>query len=82
VDPATIDLATWRVRSYLDLEGPLSEKQLQCLFSAEIALVQDELINEGKFKGNKVTERAMQEIFDVDRKTVRKWKAALKQPSR
>ena len=81
VDPATIDLATWRVRSYLDLEGPLSEKQLQCLFSAEIALVQDELINEGKFKGNKVTERAMQEIFDVDRKTVRKWKAVLKQPS-
>jgi len=82
VDPATIDLATWRVERYMDLNGPLSEKQLGCLFPAEIALVQVELINGGKFKGKKVTEREMQEIFDVDRKTVRKWKAALKQPSR
>ena len=80
-DPATIDLATWRVRSYVDLKGPFSEKQLSCLFSAEIALVQDELINGGKFTGKKVTERVMQEIFDVDRKTVRKWKVVLKQPS-
>ena len=81
VDPATIDVATWRVRIYVDDNGALSEKQLQCLFSAEIALLQDELISEGTFKGKKVTERAMEKIFDVDRKTVRKWKAVLKQPS-
>jgi DNA-directed RNA polymerase subunit RPC12/RpoP len=81
VDPATIDLATWRVRIYADFNGPFSEKQLECLFSAEIALAQDEMLDKGEFKGKKITERVMEEIFDVDRKTIRKWKNLLKQPS-
>jgi hypothetical protein len=80
VEPATIEEAIWKAENYLEHNGPLSEKQLECLFSAEIAVVQDELISEGKFKGKKITERAMEEIFNVDRKTVRKWKGVLKQP--
>jgi len=81
VGPLTIDAATWIVKIYVNLNGPFTEKQLGYLFSAAISLAQDELIKEGKFKGKKITERELAEIFSADRKTIRKWKTVLKQSS-
>jgi len=80
-EPLTIDRAIWKVKNYLDDNGPLTKKQLELLFSGAIALAQDELINEGKLKGKKITERRLAEIFNADRKTSRKWKNLLMQPS-
>ena len=39
----TIGRATWKVNNYLKHNGPITDKQLELLFSAAIALAQDEL---------------------------------------
>ena len=80
VEPLTIDSAIWNVDNYIKHSSPLTEKQLEYLFSAAIALAQDKLIKTKKFEGKKITERKLEEIFNADRKTIRKWKTILKQP--
>ena len=60
-------------------KGNFTNKQLETIFSAAIALAQDDLIRMGKFNGKKITERQMEKIFNVDRKTTRKWKKTLKE---
>ena len=55
-----------------------TKKQLESLLSAAIALTQDDLIRISNFR-TKITERQMENIFDVDRKTMRKWKKILRE---
>jgi hypothetical protein len=42
-------------------------------------LAQEDLLRMDKFKGTRITERQMEEIFNTDRKTTRKWKKTLKE---
>jgi hypothetical protein len=73
VSSETIKLATEKASNFKAHEGPLTEKQLKCLFSASIVLAQGNLLGLGEFKGTRLTERQIAEIFEVDRKTIRKW---------
>jgi hypothetical protein len=76
----TIDIATWRAKKYLTHKGPITNNQLEHLFSAAIALTQEELASRGELKGKRLTERQMAEIFSA-RNTTRKWKALLQKKS-
>jgi len=74
----TIGNARWKTQSFLKNEGPLTNKQLRSIFPAALYLVQNsDLICHGKVLGKKVTERELERIFDVTRKTIRKWKRIL-----
>lgn len=73
----TINLAIKKARNFMVHEGPLTEKQLKCLFSACIVLTQNDLLGLGEFKGTRLSGRKIAEIFDVDRKTIRKWERIL-----
>jgi DNA-directed RNA polymerase subunit RPC12/RpoP len=73
----TISRARWKVSCFIEREGPFTEKQLQSQFSAAISLAQDDLIKNGGFYGKRITQRQMKEIFNVDRKTIRKWRNKL-----
>jgi hypothetical protein len=74
IEYETINRAKWKLQNFIDLKGPFTEKQLRSQFSAVVSLKQDELIRMGKFNGKRVTQRQIKEIFNVDRKTTRKWK--------
>lgn len=78
VDFQTINLATAKATNHLAHKGPFTDKQLKHVFPAAFILAQSNLLDFGKLKGTKLTERQLAEIFDVDRKTTRKWKDALK----
>jgi excinuclease UvrABC ATPase subunit len=79
IDSESINRATWELTYFIKSKGPFTNKQLESLFSAAVILAQDDLLRMGKLKGNKITERQMEEIFNVDRKTTRKWKKTLKE---
>jgi hypothetical protein len=79
IEYETINRAKWKLYCFIEREGPFTEKQLQSQFSAAISLAQDELIRVGRFYGKKITQRQIKEIFNVDRKTIRKWKTVLKE---
>jgi transcription initiation factor TFIIIB Brf1 subunit/transcription initiation factor TFIIB len=72
----TIKIATWKANSYLNINGPITNKQLEHLLSAAIALTQENLADKGLLRGKKLTERQLAEIFSA-RNTTRKWKALL-----
>jgi transcription elongation factor Elf1 len=74
-----IERATTEASHFINRKGPFTKKQLESLLTAAILLAQDDLIRIGNFKSAKVTERQMENIFDVDRKTMRKWKKTLRE---
>ena len=74
----TIGRATYKVEDYLKRNGPVTDKQLEHLFSAIFTLTQDELESKGQLKGKRLTERQIAEIFSTDRNTTRKWKNIFK----
>ena len=78
VSAFTIGRVTYKVEDYLKHNGPVTDKQLEHLFSAIFTLTQDELENKGLLKGKRLTERKIAEIFSADRNTTRKWKKLLK----
>ncbi len=59
-------------------KGPLTSKQVACLFSGAMYLVQDYLSLRGELDGRMITEIQGEEIFGVSRKTSRKWLKMLK----
>jgi len=74
----TIGSARRKVYSFLESEGPLTNKQLKSIFPAALLLVQNsDPINFGRILGKKVTERQLEGIFGVTRKTIRKWRKRL-----
>jgi len=77
VDFKTIKLAIEKANSYLTNKGPFTDKQLKHIFPATIILSQSNLLGLGKLQGTKINERQLEEIFDADRKTTRKWKDIL-----
>jgi len=64
---------------FINLKGPFTDKQLESLLSAAITLIQEDLTRMGNSEVTTVTERQMEKIFDVDRKTMRKWKKVLRE---
>jgi hypothetical protein len=64
--------------SFVARKGPLTSKQLGCLFSGAVLFVQDYLLSKGELSGRVITGLVGQEIFGVDRKTTRKWVKMLK----
>ncbi len=74
----TIRSTRWRVNYFLEKEGPATNKQLRSIFAAALYLEQQsEQTRYGKTMGKKVGERRLKEIFNVTRKTIRKWKKIL-----
>ena len=73
----TVNLVIEKARNFIANEEPFTEKQLKSLFSAAFILTQSNLIESGELKGKKLTERQIAGIFNVDRKTTRKWKKIL-----
>jgi predicted RNA-binding Zn-ribbon protein involved in translation (DUF1610 family) len=73
-----INLAIEKARIFITNEGPFTEKQLKSLFSASFILTQSNLLESGEIRGKNLTECQIAEIFDVDRKTTRKWKKILR----
>jgi hypothetical protein len=63
---------------FIALKGPLTSKQVACLFSGAVYLVQDYLSSKEGLKGRMITEIQGEEIFGVSRKTSRKWVKMLK----
>ena len=82
VESQTIERAIREMSFFVEREegkGFLTKKQLESLFSGAVTLAQEDLVRMGKFKGKRITERQMEEIFNTDRKTTRKWKKVLKE---
>jgi len=78
VHPETINLATQKANNHLTQKQTYTDKQLKHIFPAAMILTQSELESLGKFKGKKLNERELEELFEADRKTTRKWKEILK----
>jgi len=66
-----IDVAICKTKNFINLNGTQSDKKLNCLFPAALLVVSE----------NKLTERQLEKIFPVTRKTIRKWKEILKNSS-
>ena len=63
----TIRRAKWNVRSFIERKGTFTNKQLRSLFPAALLSLPE----------NRVTERQLEKIFGITRKTIRKWKELL-----
>ncbi|MFC1486932.1 hypothetical protein ACFLRN_04500 [Thermoproteota archaeon] len=67
ISTETIRNAEWKAQFFIKKNGPLTNKKLNCLYSAVLLCI----------SGNKLTERQLEKIFGVTRKTIRKWKKIL-----
>ena len=78
VNPETIKLLRWEVRGFLEREGPVTQKQLIAISAAALSLIQkSDQIYYKKSLGKKVTDCKLEKIFNVTRKTIRKWRKIL-----
>ena len=68
INNETIRIAKLKAQSFIERKGPLTSKKLSCLFAAALLIT----------PGNKLTERQLEKIFGVTRKTIRKWKEILR----
>jgi transcription elongation factor Elf1 len=75
----TVSRARWKAYCFIERRGPFTEKQLKSQFSAAVSIVQDELTTAEKSNAKNLTQRQMKELFNVDRKTIRKWKKIMKE---
>lgn len=64
---------------YIYKEGELTDKQLKNLFCATLYVFHDVMVRSGRKTNSNLTERTLQKVFNVDRKTVRKWKNIVKE---
>ena len=67
-----------KARSYIYSNGPFTKKQVEIIFCAVTLLITENLTTLDEFNRKRLTERQMERIFDVDRKTMRKWKEILR----
>jgi len=65
----TLERANVIAWSFITRKGPLTPKQVACLFSGVMYLVQDYLSSKGELKGRMITGLQCEEIFGVSRKT-------------
>ena len=77
VEIETINFAMEKAINHLTHKQSYTDKQLKHIFPAALILAQNSLSGLGKFKGSKLNERQLEEIFETNRKTTRKWKEIL-----
>jgi Zn ribbon nucleic-acid-binding protein len=77
IDALILSRATNQARREIQRNGPLTEKQLQILYPAALLEAQETLLILGEVASKAATERQLEKIFNVDRKTLRKWKKRL-----
>ena len=78
----TITGASDKAQFYIEKTGALTEKQLLSLICGSITYEEDVQFRRRDINKRHATERNLAELFNVDRKTVRKWKNLLKKGSR
>jgi transcription initiation factor TFIIIB Brf1 subunit/transcription initiation factor TFIIB len=71
-----------RTQSYIEKKGVLTEKQLTLLFCGSLIGVEDAQLRRREINKCNATERNLAELFNVDRKSIRKWKWLLKKEVR
>jgi hypothetical protein len=76
--PNTLNRALGTVRSFIREEGVLTENQTTTLAAASIPFFEEIQFKRREISKCYATERVIAEIFNVDRKTIRKWKKTLK----
>jgi transcription initiation factor TFIIIB Brf1 subunit/transcription initiation factor TFIIB len=79
---STITNAFSDAQSFIEIKGVITEKQLVSLVAASILMAEDIQIRRRDIPKSFATERNISEIFNVDRKTIRKWKTMLEQKMR
>ena len=62
-----INAAMYKAKNFIDRNGPQTNKKINCLLPAALLSI----------TGKKPTERQLEQIFRVTRKTIRKWKEIL-----
>lgn len=77
INPLILNRAKNQARREIQRNGTLTEKQLQILYPAALLEAQETLLILGEVANKAVTERQLEKIFKVDRKTLRKWKKRL-----
>lgn len=77
VNQEVLENAIARTRYSIQKNGPFTEKQLKILYPAAILAAQETLIQKGSKNRKKTNERQLEKLFNVDRKTLRKWKRTL-----
>ena len=75
----TIKMAASEVQSYLSAKEAVTLKQLTILFAASILVSEELQLRRKDLPLGHATERNLSEIFNVDRKTIRKWKTLMLQ---
>lgn len=82
ISSETINIVRWEVRGFLERKGPVTRKQLRSIFAAALSLIQrtDQILYK-RFLGKKVADGQLEKIFNVTRKTIRKWRKTLKEKS-
>ncbi len=78
----TINRAFDQAQSYIEKTGALTEKQLLSLICGSIIYSEDVQFRRREISNRYATERALAELFSVDRKTIRKWKTLLRNHNR
>lgn len=77
VTEQTLIRAFNEAQSYIEDKGVLTEKQLLLLICGSITYAENVQFRRREINERYATERALAELFNVDRKTIRKWKNLL-----
>jgi hypothetical protein len=75
----TVTEAKQQAISFMASQKSLTERQLISLFSGAIMVSQEKLLRRSEIPKKETTERQLQYIFGIDRKTIRKWKRTLEE---
>jgi transcription initiation factor TFIIIB Brf1 subunit/transcription initiation factor TFIIB len=80
--PITINLVTFEIQDFLNEKGPFTMKQLSSILGAAFSLLQrtDNTVYRSLIK-IKIPDNHLEEIFDIKRKTIRKWRKILQKYS-
>jgi hypothetical protein len=78
VSPEIVQMSIHQVEAFIQREGEQTEKQLINLFASALYVTQKNS-NENKKPYKELTERTLQTVLGIDRKTLRKWKKVFKE---
>ena len=76
----SIKEASSKVECFIEKNGEVTDKKLMILFFAALYINQEGTAKDKKPQNLSLTERVMQELSGLDRKTIRKWKNILAKP--
>ncbi|MBN1245550.1 hypothetical protein JXA31_08150 [Candidatus Bathyarchaeota archaeon] len=79
ITDSTITNAFSQARNHIVDKDAITEKQLVSLVAASILLAEDIQVRRRELPKGFATERNISEIFNVDRKTIRKWKRQMEE---